>query len=146
MYFVIVLWLLVISLFFFFKQKTAYEMRISDWSSDVCSSDLIHRSRPFPSTSLRLVPPSPRFAQGGFQRPPSTPNPSPMLTDPPHPTTCRSIMTVAPQAPLLFFDSGVGGLSILASADERRVGTEGVGTCRSRWSPYHSKKKTSKTV
>src|SRR3546814_16975310 len=31
-------------LFFFFKQKTAYEMRISDWSSDVCSSDL--RSRP----------------------------------------------------------------------------------------------------
>src|SRR3546814_4872827 len=29
-------------LFFFFKQKTAYEMRISDWSSDVCSSDLIN--------------------------------------------------------------------------------------------------------
>src|SRR3546814_15075633 len=28
---------------FFFKQKTAYEMRISDWSSDVCSSDLLHR-------------------------------------------------------------------------------------------------------
>src|SRR3546814_17024843 len=31
---------LVLVLFFFFKQKTAYEMRISDWSSDVCSSDL----------------------------------------------------------------------------------------------------------
>src|SRR3546814_5361262 len=30
-------------LFFFFKQKTAYEMRISDWSSDVCSSDLTDR-------------------------------------------------------------------------------------------------------
>src|SRR3546814_15800714 len=30
----------LLSLFFFFKQKTAYEMRISDWSSDVCSSDL----------------------------------------------------------------------------------------------------------
>src|SRR3546814_2989933 len=29
-------------MFFFFKQKTAYEMRISDWSSDVCSSDLLH--------------------------------------------------------------------------------------------------------
>src|SRR3546814_19853024 len=29
------------TLFFFFKQKTAYEMRISDWSSDVCSSDLV---------------------------------------------------------------------------------------------------------
>src|SRR3546814_7172965 len=31
--------------FFFFKQKTAYEMRISDWSSDVCSSDLGRRAR-----------------------------------------------------------------------------------------------------
>src|SRR3546814_13223955 len=31
----------VLLLFFFFKQKTAYEMRISDWSSDVCSSDLL---------------------------------------------------------------------------------------------------------
>src|SRR3546814_4964410 len=31
---------LFLVLFFFFKQKTAYEMRISDWSSDVCSSDL----------------------------------------------------------------------------------------------------------
>src|SRR3546814_14657133 len=30
----------MICIFFFFKQKTAYEMRISDWSSDVCSSDL----------------------------------------------------------------------------------------------------------
>src|SRR3546814_4828187 len=30
--------------FFFFKQKTAYEMRISDWSSDVCSSDLHARA------------------------------------------------------------------------------------------------------
>src|SRR3546814_3411929 len=30
----------MIAWFFFFKQKTAYEMRISDWSSDVCSSDL----------------------------------------------------------------------------------------------------------
>src|SRR3546814_6533917 len=31
---------MIFLLFFFFKQKTAYEMRISDWSSDVCSSDL----------------------------------------------------------------------------------------------------------
>src|SRR3546814_2353019 len=31
--------------FFFFKQKTAYEMRISDWSSDVCSSDLLNGIR-----------------------------------------------------------------------------------------------------
>src|SRR3546814_12009575 len=33
-------------LFFFFKQKTAYELRISDWSSDVCSSDLDDARRP----------------------------------------------------------------------------------------------------
>src|SRR3546814_3885579 len=32
-------------LFFFFKQKTAYERRISDWSSDVCSSDLVSKAR-----------------------------------------------------------------------------------------------------
>src|SRR3546814_6875832 len=34
------LWCIYMLFFFFFKQKTAYEMRISDWSSDVCSSDL----------------------------------------------------------------------------------------------------------
>src|SRR3546814_7884034 len=33
-------WVVCVVLVFFFKQKTAYEMRISDWSSDVCSSDL----------------------------------------------------------------------------------------------------------
>src|SRR3546814_16734695 len=38
-----VLCVLVVFCFFFFKQKTAYEMRISDWSSDVCSSDLRRR-------------------------------------------------------------------------------------------------------
>src|SRR3546814_6078254 len=37
--------LFVFYLFFFFKQKTSYEMRISDWSSDVCSSDLVERGR-----------------------------------------------------------------------------------------------------
>src|SRR3546814_8662711 len=36
----------VVSFFFFFKQKTAYELRISDWSSDVCSSDLTLRLPP----------------------------------------------------------------------------------------------------
>src|SRR3546814_8912301 len=35
--------------FFFFKQKTAYELRISDWSSDVCSSDLSNNHRPLRS-------------------------------------------------------------------------------------------------
>src|SRR3546814_2418251 len=38
-------YVVVIRIFFFFKQQTAYEMRISDWSSDVCSSDLLGRGR-----------------------------------------------------------------------------------------------------
>src|SRR3546814_10193666 len=44
--------------FFFFKQKTAYEMRISDWSSDVCSSDL-----------QPLLSDSPSTATTGLERP-----------------------------------------------------------------------------
>src|SRR3546814_3112054 len=40
---------------FFFKQKTAYEMRISDWSSDVCSSDLRERSMSIHSSVLELI-------------------------------------------------------------------------------------------
>src|SRR3546814_16544220 len=44
---------LVCLFFFFFKQKTAYEMRISDWSSDVCSSDLDSR---IVRRVLRIVP------------------------------------------------------------------------------------------
>src|SRR3546814_3143529 len=53
-----------VCVFFFYKQKTAYEMRISDWSSDVCSSDL-----------ARLYPHAPRRAHdrrpggGGGDRP-----------------------------------------------------------------------------
>src|SRR3546814_8581112 len=53
---------LLCAFIFFCKQKTAYEMRISDWSSDVCSSDLAHRAigavgagdQPQPTTFLRL--------------------------------------------------------------------------------------------
>src|SRR3546814_13256232 len=40
-------------MFFFFKQKTAYEMRISDWSSDVCSSDL--QTHDIPATIAELA-------------------------------------------------------------------------------------------
>src|SRR3546814_4358585 len=44
-----VIWIVYLNtiMFFFFKQKTAYEMRISDWSSDVCSSDLRFDGRTF---------------------------------------------------------------------------------------------------
>src|SRR3546814_9303051 len=54
--------------FFFFKQKTAYEMRISDWSSDVCSSDLPEFSIP----ALALVDSGWRYAiahvRGGSEK------------------------------------------------------------------------------
>src|SRR3546814_9270226 len=49
------MWVLYFSLFFFFKQKTAYEMRISDWSSDVCSSDLTAPRKVASRTRLRNV-------------------------------------------------------------------------------------------
>src|SRR3546814_3531221 len=54
-------------LFFFFKQTTAYEMRISDWSSDVCSSDLVTliAAPPDPASladrALAMLPASARF-------------------------------------------------------------------------------------
>src|SRR3546814_5430574 len=67
---------LCVDLFFFFKQKTAYEMRISDWSSDVCSSDLRVVSRPVvqptsaaPRENASQAPqPVSRIAQNSPQR------------------------------------------------------------------------------
>src|SRR3546814_5001252 len=47
-------------LFFFFKQKTAYEMRISDWSSDVCSSDLWSNCNGLTIVRLAMRAPSSR--------------------------------------------------------------------------------------
>src|SRR3546814_1085248 len=50
--------------FFFFKQKTAYEIRISDWSSDVCSSDLLYPgASPDVMTSLVTSPLERQFGQ-----------------------------------------------------------------------------------
>src|SRR3546814_7441984 len=66
--------MIVCVLFFFFKQKTAYEMHISDWSSDVCSSDL----RPARREAARPGRPAPRATAGddratggGAARPPA---------------------------------------------------------------------------
>src|SRR3546814_5957435 len=58
---------------FFFKQKTAYEMRISDWSSDVCSSDLWKASLRHPALlrSARVTKQS-RFARKNVPTPPSS--------------------------------------------------------------------------
>src|SRR3546814_8240451 len=67
MYCVICMLFVSYFLFFFFKQKTAYEMRISDWSSDVCSSDL-KRMPPF-SFLKRLWPRSERALTDSFAHP-----------------------------------------------------------------------------
>src|SRR3546814_6614663 len=100
---------LVFIVFFFFKQKTAYEMRISDWSSDVCSSDLLCL------TTQRLL------SDEGVR-------------------TCRTGVDL-----VVHEVKELEGVHVtdghLVRSEERRVGKECVSTCRSRWSPYHSKKK-----
>src|SRR3546814_2911464 len=97
--------------FLFFKQKTAYEMRISDWSSDVCSSDLQSKIYFAPNTSFDYT-----FIE--FQK-----------------------KTVAEATALWIgeFDKLVAnaGTPVIVRSEERRVGKECVSTCRSRWSPYH---------
>src|SRR3546814_18379761 len=111
---------------FFFKQKTAYEMRISDWSSDVCSSDLSF----------------------DYQR---RGNAVGLLSGPPSRETLRAAIQQYAVAAMFVIAAGLWlpfiGLEIAQAIDwqtrseERRVGKECVSTCRSRGSPYHSKKK-----
>src|SRR3546814_10597934 len=105
--------------FFFFKQKTAYEMRISDWSSDVCSSDLLaHRV-------TRAAVPA-QVDVGGE-------------------VGARHFHTMREQAGIEVTalcqaagDRGLAGvIEDAVRSEERRVGKECVSTCRSRWSPYH---------
>src|SRR3546814_6893979 len=97
---------------FFFKQKTAYEMRISDWSSDVCSSDLL----PPPVFSLH----APTGDAFDFE---------PLLTEALAPLRRRAtIKRIALRCTV------PAGLPRLRS-EERRVGKECVSTCRSRCAP-----------
>src|SRR3546814_9942287 len=98
---------------FFFKQKTAYEMRISDWSSDVCSSDL----------AVRRVHHGSEEAAGDPQ--------------------CWWVRAYREVQALeinrlsrVFRQRESAGVRALRS-EERRVGKECVSTSRSRWSPYH---------
>src|SRR3546814_2969364 len=112
--------------FFFFKQKTAYEMRISDWSSDVCSSDLLH------TDLCNCVGADRRSGMGMFL---------PILEKCLRSTRLRRCR-VRGTGDILYNGArrlrgdGVQCLSHTRS-EERRVGTECVGTCRFRWSPYH---------
>src|SRR3546814_6138147 len=64
--------------FFFFKQKTAYEMRISDWSSDVCSSDLIMGGAPW-QPPIWWLPSSRAFVQATLGGLGWTMNPLPLV-------------------------------------------------------------------
>src|SRR3546814_2348293 len=93
--------------FVFFKQKTAYEMRISDWSSDVCSSDLDQYGDAIDRTvdgfHARVVQ-----------------------------HECDHLM--GKLYPMRIRDFTQFGYT---RSEERRVGKECVSTCRSRWSPDH---------
>src|SRR3546814_9977236 len=110
-------------MFFFFKQKTAYEMRISDWSSDVCSSDLPELARLFTS----LVEPHLDVIDVGAN---------------------IGLFTVLAGKRLgtgrvLAAEPTDGAFSRLTAnvknnrSEERRVGKECVSTCRSRLSRSH---------
>src|SRR3546814_10065791 len=96
---------------FFFKQKTAYEMRISDWSSDVCSSDLLNvlARLAYGRHQLYFV-----MQIGRFKR-----------------------VFELQGLPWLYNSYRICGLAEKERSEERRVGKECVSTCRSRWSPYH---------
>src|SRR3546814_1689144 len=103
----------VLLFFFFFKQKTAYELRISDWSSDVCSSDLDDRQdkKEFGDSSSRAGD------SAKAQKPRDDRNDR------------------KNQRP--FKHDRFLSLAKHYRSEERRVGKECVSTCRSRWSPSH---------
>src|SRR3546814_4432071 len=105
---------------FFFKQKTAYEMRISDWSSDVFSSDLAFFTILY-------------FGEGALG--------SLLILS----QVVLSLQLGFAVIPLIHFNSdraGMGEYTIklwvkILRSEDRRVGQACVSTCSSRWSPYH---------
>src|SRR3546814_2810116 len=101
----------MIGCFFFFKQKTAYEMRISDWSSDVCSSDL--------AVEIALEQGHARTFHGDVG---AMPHRDADIR------RCKGRRVIDPV-------TRHGDHT--PRSEERRVGKECVSTCRSRWSPYH---------
>src|SRR3546814_17171621 len=112
--------LYVCILFCLFKQKTAYEMRISDWSSDVCSSDLL-------AIEIRHLRAAVVTADTrSFSR-------AAKLLHVKQSALSRRVQALEQMLGVQLFER---------RSDERRVGKECVSTCRSRWSPYHKKKKT----
>src|SRR3546814_14590679 len=122
------MWFVSCVYFFFFKQKTAYEMRISDWSSDVCSSDLMAGERIVYTSGSTGQPKGARLGAAQIMH------------------TCAALLhaasalaedrhlSVLPYALLL---EAICGIYLPLRSEERRVGKECVSTCRSRWSPQH---------
>src|SRR3546814_5274068 len=112
-------------LIFFFKQKTAYEMRISDWSSDVCSSDLVRGTADGTAWQIGRLMVAPDLAGNGLGR--------------------RLLQHVEQNAPehITRFELFTGSRSLrnirlyTREIGRASVGKECVSTCRSRWSPYH---------
>src|SRR3546814_7223642 len=104
-------------LFFFFKQKTAYEMRISDWSSTCALPILLGMA----FTHLRIAQDQ-RIAQQLVQG-------NALVGQQRMAGGNRHHERIAP--------SGHGDDAIAYRSEERRVGKECVSTGRSRWSPYH---------
>src|SRR3546814_13342529 len=120
-------------LFFFFKQKTAYEMPISDWSSDVCSSDLPGDPGVSPvEHGARWRPDHAAQSRHSANHHDPSQSAGPRTGDP-RPDT----RAMARKGKLTWPTS-----SLVSRSEERRVGKECVSTCRSRWSPYHKKKNT----
>src|SRR3546814_2291068 len=110
--------------FFFFKQKTAYELRISDWSSDVCSSDL--------RQSLHDAQQKYNRRCGIADRRRRRDETDPRRRDP-HQRHRDEEGILPPQF--------VAEIAKEDRSEERRVGKECVSTCRSRWSPDPTNKK-----
>src|SRR3546814_7619787 len=106
------------SLFFLFKQKTAYEMRIRYWSSDVCSSDLL---------ALRL--------QGRLQLAGIDEIVFDGIARPQHHRMLQPGDGFQQRGLDFTWQRGRDAVRIDRS-EERRVGKECVSTCRSRWWPY----------
>src|SRR3546814_7432670 len=124
-------WVFSWLVFFFFKQKTAYEMRISDWSSDVCSSDLLIKDE--------LLADAKKF--GDDRR-------SPLVAREAAQALAETDLVASEPMTIVLSEKGwvraakghdvdAATLSYRDSSEERRVGDEGVSTCRSRWSQEH---------
>src|SRR3546814_16173741 len=117
-------------LFFLFKQKSAYEMRISDWSSDVCSSDLgcIAVGHARDAADRRGADRAVAEAAGPAM------DRSRVDSRQQRGELARQGSDLAVKLRVAF--ARVRDFLILAAAsrsEERRVGTECVSTCRSRW-------------